>query len=116
MKHTKMPWETDGERRITSPNRGTYYNQIGEVGTPGIHLAKVDTANRDFIVLAANSHDDLVAACEGLLRAHDSGDLEKAGLGYWVHDIRFAREQIAKAKAQKQDVAADSAHHGLTGE
>ena len=79
MKHTPGPWEYDGHRRIISIHRGKKYQQIAEVGTPGISLTLIDIANAHLIAAVPimkgqlqTGIDVLEAAIRLFLRKEDS--------------------------------------------
>ena len=103
MEHTPIPWR---HNHIT---QGWIQDETGVLvaGVQCEHLhsaakgisAKQMVANAELIVLAVNSHDALVAACEGLVELADDGsasfdDPEPGG----VYDR--ARAALALAKGE----------------
>ncbi len=63
--HSKLPWKWDGDVCDYDPEQEAPW-LVGALGesilTGEIHCER--TTDRDFIVRACNSHDDLLAVCE----------------------------------------------------
>ena len=74
---TPGPWIIRDKRYIDSPNRGKKYQAIGQVGTYGVRISKIDEANARLIAAApetAKERDKLAVKCQ---------ELEK-----YIHEIR----------------------------
>lgn len=94
----KLPWYkvdalTDEEACVAggTPPSIVYVDEDGENGDV---LENITDGDCDLIVRAVNSHDDLLAACEAVLRL--GGELDKAGI---INDpaINAVRAAVAKA-------------------
>jgi len=86
--HTPTPWKAEDEFSITGPVYGVPDALIATFG--GIHINTANQrvlraekdANRSFVLLACNSHDALVEACETLQQ--QLTDLHAAIADQWL--------------------------------
>ncbi len=106
--HTPTPWRL----RHSGKNDEVYLEMKLAEGwvTMGVVLSRVtDThtqvANAEFICLACNAHDDLLAACEELASCH--GHPVFVGSVFFEVARDKARAAIAKAKDIGQDIVQD---------
>ena len=104
-KHTLGPWEYDGHRKIISIHRSKKYQQIAEVGTPGISLALIDGANARLITAAPELLEAL-KELEALRKTpHPSGDLN-AAVAYRQRErdaVALSKAAIAKAEGKPDE-------------
>lgn len=110
MKHTPTPWTTpgtDGESRVVCAilkgKRRTLAHVYGGDGT-AVNIAQRD-ANTEYIVLAANCHDDLIAALQPIAAAYpdDPGtsDLDnEQPVTITLGDVRRVWAALGKAGAR----------------
>ena len=56
---TKGPWIIRDQRYIDSVNRGKKFQAIGQVGSNGVRLSKIDIANAHLIASAPDMYEAL---------------------------------------------------------
>jgi len=90
-KHTPLPWETDAE---------VVYTTVGEKETVADCWEDDDA---EFIVLACNSFDDLLAACKAGIKSIENRQSHAAGVSTeWSGDDDPALQQLRNAIAKAE--------------
>lgn len=92
--HTPTPWHVDEQGRLISKLH-IHGNWIANANGHGLKLDE-SRANQDFIEIAVNCHDDLLAACGWIMLMDDDGLL--AGGPTTNRGLDAVRAAIAKAK------------------
>ena len=90
-KHSALPWrvETDRTEESVVASDGVIVAECGVSSQAPAHALAIYKANAAFIVKAANCHDELVAALQGVLRVANRQTTE----------FHAARAAIARATA-----------------
>lgn len=96
--HTPVPWERNIPPASHYPTIFAGRNKhVCTMSVRGMDPAQVE-ANMEFLLRAVNCHEDLLAACERLLRAADNSNCDSGACD-------AARAAIAKATATQVETA-----------
>ncbi len=98
MKHTKLPWKTEGGASDQPDPRWQIYSDSEEL-TLAVTCGGNDRANAEFIVRACNAHEDLLAICEDATTAiYDA--MHAGSLSRNYHDDVMDKIEAAIKKAR----------------